>query len=514
MFGNSHGISLLAIAGKVLAKVLLIRLNKYIVDVVCPETQCGFRRKRGTTDMIFTARQLQEKCSEQHQNLCLAFIDITKAFDTVNREILWQIMQKFGCPDKFIAVTRAFHDGMKASVVIGSEETATFSVERGVKQGCVIAPIMFNIYLAAATALFRERLSPGHGIGLIYRLNGSLFNLRRLQAQPRISHDKVTDLQYADDCVLVSHSPEGLQKALNVIYDIYNTLGLVINANKTEVMYQWSGVAPQVEPIMSIGGAELKISHQFNYLGSILSANCSIDEEVNRRINKASASFGRICKQVVQNHNLRLATKVAVYRAVCLSTLLYGSETFTLYRKHIKILEAFHMQCIKKILGLTWQDRVPHTDMLKHAGLPSIESLLLGRQLKWLGHVFRMPTTRLPKKVLYGQLSEGRRTCGGQKKRFKDQAMTTLRNFKIDPDSFENAAADRVGWRSACHQGAAHFEAERTQQRNERRQRRHGRGLQPHPPLAPHIQCPECGRHCGSRIGLYSHRRTHSPGLT
>lgn len=507
--GNSRGISLLSIAGKILAKVLLFRLNKYIVDDVCPETQCGFRKERGTIDMIFTARQLQEKCREQHRNLCLAFIDLTKAFDTVNREMLWRVMEKFGCPNSFIAITRAFHDGMKASVVIGGEETPTFDVELGVKQGCVIAPVLFNIYLAAATILFRERHRDGLGVSLTYRLDGSLFNLRRLQAPTKTSQDQMLELQYADDCVIVSQSPEDLQEALNVLFEIYNALGLVINTNKTEVMYQWSGAAPQAMPSVNVAGAELKVSPQFNYLGSILAADCSVDEEVNRRINKASSSFGRIRKQVIQNHNLRLRTKIAVYQAICLSVLLYGSETFTIYKKHIKLMESFHMRCIKSILGLTWQDRVPHTEMLERAGIPSVECLLLNRQLRWLGHVTRMPATRLPRRILYGQLSEGRRNPGGQKKRFKDQLKNTLKKFNINPCRFETIAADRDEWRSTCHQGASHFEIKRAQQRNDRRQRRHEKELQPPPPPNPHLQCPECGRQCGSRIGLHSHRRTH-----
>ena len=376
--GNSRGISLLSIVGKVFTKVLLTRLNKYIVDSVCPETQCGFRKERSTIDMIFTARQLQEMSREQHQNLYMVFIDIKKAYDTVNREMLWNIMHKFGCPDKFISIVRAFHDGMKASVSVGGNETAPFNVELGVKQGCVIAPILFNIYLATATILFHGRLPPG-SIDITYRLDRNLFDLRSLQAQTKVSHGKVSELQYADDCVLVSHSPEDLQKALNIIHDVYSALGLVINTDKTEVMCQCTGEVPQVKPVFTIAGTELKTCTQFNYLGSILSDDCSIDEEVNKRINKASAAFGGLYKRVFKNHNLRLATKIAVYRTVCLNVLLYGCETLTLYRRHIRLLETFHMQCIKMILGITWQDHIPYTDMLERAKISSIECLLFGR---------------------------------------------------------------------------------------------------------------------------------------
>ena len=92
---NHRGISLLSIAGKILAKILLNRLNEHLDQAgLIPESQCGFRTYRGTIDMIFTARQLQEKCQEQNVDLYMTFIDITKTFDTVSRDGLWKIMAK------------------------------------------------------------------------------------------------------------------------------------------------------------------------------------------------------------------------------------------------------------------------------------------------------------------------------------------------------------------------------------------------------------------------------------
>ena len=91
--GNSHGISLLSVAGKVQAKIVLTRLLEHVVDLVLSESQCGFRCGRSTIYMIFVARQLQEKCREQHQDLYLAFVDLPKAFNTVNRDLLWNILR-------------------------------------------------------------------------------------------------------------------------------------------------------------------------------------------------------------------------------------------------------------------------------------------------------------------------------------------------------------------------------------------------------------------------------------
>ena len=96
MCDNYRGISLLSIAGKVLAKVLLNRLTMHLIDDVVPESQCGFRKNRGCADMIFTIRQLQEKCIEQQKDLYVLFLDLTKAFDTVSREGVWQILAKLG----------------------------------------------------------------------------------------------------------------------------------------------------------------------------------------------------------------------------------------------------------------------------------------------------------------------------------------------------------------------------------------------------------------------------------
>ena len=87
--------------GKILAKILLNRLNAHLDQAgLIPESQCGFRNDRGTIDMIFTARQLQEKCQEQNVDLYMTFVDLTKAFDTVSRDGLWKIMAKFGCPPR------------------------------------------------------------------------------------------------------------------------------------------------------------------------------------------------------------------------------------------------------------------------------------------------------------------------------------------------------------------------------------------------------------------------------
>ena len=101
---NYRGITLLSIAGKVLARLMLNRLIPTIAEENAPESQCGFRANKGTTDMVFVLRQIQEKCREQNMGLFVAFIDLTKDFDTVSREGLWKILARLGCPPKFLTI--------------------------------------------------------------------------------------------------------------------------------------------------------------------------------------------------------------------------------------------------------------------------------------------------------------------------------------------------------------------------------------------------------------------------
>ena len=95
--GNYRGIAFLSIAGKILARVLFNRLWLPLSERTLPERQCGFRTSRGTTDMIFVARQIQETHREQNKDLYIAFIDLTKAFDSINYEALWKVLPRFGC---------------------------------------------------------------------------------------------------------------------------------------------------------------------------------------------------------------------------------------------------------------------------------------------------------------------------------------------------------------------------------------------------------------------------------
>ena len=444
--GNSRRISLLSVAGKVLVNIMLTRPLEHVVDLVLPEPQCGFRRGRSTIDLIFVARQPQEKCREQHQDLYMAFVDLTKAFDTVNRDLLWNIQRKFGSPPNFIAILQQFHTGMCAQVVMAGSQSFSFPVEVGVKQGCVLAQITFNLFLVAMTLVSHRDLQSSDCVGIDHYLD-DLFYLRRLQAKAKTSSAVISTLQYADDAAFPSPTADGFKRSRDVMSEAYLHAGLMIDTTKTEIL---SASSPDA-PTLSIRGKQLKNSEKLFYLGSSHSFSDDLTNEIQRSIHLASSALVSLSKLVFGNQNLTICTKMAVYDAVVISTILYGCETWVPYRHHISLLEFFHIRRLQLILGLRWWHNVTHSEIRSRAGIPSIEYMLFHRQLRWMGHVNRMPDGRLPHRVHHGQLRLGHSSVGGQNKRFKDHIPSILKKCNIPSNRLEALASNRTTCAFECH---------------------------------------------------------------
>ena len=216
--------------------------------------------------------------------------------------------------------------------------------------------------------------------------------------------------------------------------------------------------------------------------------------------------MSKLTKRVWQNRLLTENTKISVYQACVLSTLLYGSEAWTTYMRQERRLNTFHMRCLKRILGIKWQDRIPHSNILARAGISSVFSLLSQRRLRWLGHVRRMEDYRIPKAILYGQLATGTRRVGRPMLRYKDACMRDMKACNISNDKWEELALDRDSWRQTVKDGIREADVKRVQQAAEKRQRRKCRSASSAPHPSSFI-CTGCSTDCHSRIGLFSHSR-------
>ncbi|KAL8612753.1 hypothetical protein ACOMHN_033752 [Nucella lapillus] len=458
--------------------------------------------KRGTADMIFAARQIQEKCKEQNMDLYILFIDLTKAFDTVSRPGLWNIIPRIGIPPKMVKIIRCFHDGMNTRLVNGSENDE-FPVTNGVKQGCVLASTLFSFLFSMMLLSAFKDSDPG--IQITYRTDGGILNIQRLKAKTKVTKSLVRDLLYADGCAIVAHSEDDLQRLTDSLSAATKHFGLTISIKKTKVIFQPSKGSKANMPEIKIDGKVLNNVDSFTYLGSSHSSSNSLDKEISNCIAKASASYRRLHKRVCNERGLKLETKCAVYRAVVLTALLYGCESLTVYRRHVKLLDQFHQRCLRRILNIKWYHRVSNVKVLLQAQMPSIDALLTQSQLRWSGHLVRMQDSRLPKQLFYGELTGGHRPRGRPKLRYKDTLKKSLQKCDIDEKRWEFLATNRSEWRQAIRKGTEAYENKGQVSQVEKRAATKVRLNC----AERSIKCPLCSRLCASDFGLRSHMRVH-----
>ena len=170
-------------------------------------------------------------------------------------------------------------------------------------------------------------------------------------------------------------------------------------------------------------------------------------------------------------------TKLKVHKAVVLPALLYACETCTVYQRHAKRRNHFDLFCLRKLLRSGGKTRSRTQRSWKGWGC-NAHTLLKLAQLRWTGHVTRMPDKRLPKKVFYGELQVGKRSQGGQTKRYKDTHKASLNDFNIPPESWEQIELDRAKWRCLISNGTDEYEAKRISEseRNHKKRKARAKG--------------------------------------
>ena len=422
---------------------------------------------------------------------------------------LWLILERLGCPPKFLQMVIQLHENQRGQVRLNSDLSEPLPISNGVKQGCVLAPTLFSIFVSMMLKQATEDLDDDEGVYVRYRLDGSLFNLRRLQAHTKTQERLIQDLLFADDAALLAHTERALQRVTSCFTDSSRLFGLGFSLKKTEVLYQSAPHEEYRSPHISIGDTELISTQQFTYLGCTISSDAKIDKEIDNRLAKANCSFGRLYKRVWNNKSLKYKTKIRAYRAVVLTTLLYSSETWVTYRSHFRLLERFHQRCLRTILNIHWSDFITNVEVLEQAEVSRIEAMFLKYQPRWAGHVSRMEDHRLPKIVMFGELSTGYRKRGAPRKRFKDSLKKSLTTYNIDHRQWSVLAADRVAWRHIIHQATAQFEVDRKNSLKDKGQRWKARAASTTTPDIS-FPCSHCSRPRLPCIGLVSHERAYS----
>lgn len=420
---NWRGITLLDVASKIFTHILLGRLTK-VAEEVLPDTQCGFRRGRSVTDMTFALRQLQDRAREHRRPFFTVFVDLRKAYDSVPREAMWAVLRQLGIPEKMVGLIQSFHDGMEVQVRVGAHHTEAVKVENGLRQGCVLSPLLFLLYSFAVVEDWRKRCqqhgtaaddtteeSQRGGVGGIafHHKNGGGFPHSRMSraAFKDAVEALIRELQYADDIALLARTQREAEIITKLYIETARDWGLTVSIKKTKIM----GNLCQAKSF-DVDGGTVEAVCSFVYLGSLMHEDCTSTHAIAARIKKASNSFGALQKPVFRNKSLSLPTKRKVFDAAVMASLLFGAESWCPSKTDVDALDVFHMRCIRNILRVSrfrqWQDRIRNDTLRDQVGSHPPSTRLPTLRLRWLGHVARMPPWRCPSQLLFSWHNEPR----------------------------------------------------------------------------------------------------------
>ena len=356
--------------------------------------------------------------SLSNRDLVLVFIDFSKAFDSVDRSMMFKILKLYGIPDEIIDAIKVLYTNTSATVLSPDGETEPFNILAGILQGDTLAPFLFVII-----------------VDYVLRVSVDKSNDKGIEIQPRRSSrypaHHLTDTDFADDIALISSALKNAQSLLISLEQAANSVGLHLNEKKTEYM---NLSADKTSEIKTLSGALLNCKEDYKYLGSFISSS---EKDFLTRKALAWVACNKLHK--IWTSNLEVSIKTKIFLTTIQPILLYGSETWTLSRKIEKRLDGTYTRLLMRAKNLPWQSHPTRQQI--YGNLPSVSSLVRSRRVQFAGHCHRASSEVVSSLVLWKTESIGRRS---RKLTFVD---TISRDTGLKVQDLRAAMEDRDTWR-------------------------------------------------------------------
>ena len=452
---NYRGLSLINHEGKLLERLIQNRLLKYVSSPagagIIPTNQFGFQPGKATTDAMWMSRLMGYLAVNKNERLLKCYIDLTKAYDRVDRDILWCILGRYGVPDKMVELIKQLHVGSVARIKLnGTVSTECFGLNNGLKQGSVFAPLLFNIFFGSIMNNCREQFQArGLGATLQFRPDGVILRqeFRNAKTMKRdIIH--MSDIAFADDVELFARSVEELQAMLDIIEEVTSCFGQEVSISKSKVLcidvrqeapHASSSSTPSASPHtpfssssscaasspsvrvegdaggggscvestqrevhVSIRGKELEVVSEFKYLGCWENNASDMTSELKFRLQRMQGAFHQWSSRVLLHKGVSLKSRLQVFNAVIVANAVYGCPAWTMLSSEIESLESTYFSMLRRVVGCSaTTSRVAVMDSARAAGCEvfPLEASIIKRTLRYWGHVARLPANQLHRMV-------------------------------------------------------------------------------------------------------------------
>jgi hypothetical protein len=409
---NYRGIKLMSHTMKLWERVIEHRLR--MVTTVS-EKQFGFMPGRSTMEAIYLLRRMVEKYRAKKNDLHMVFIDLEKAYDRVPRDIIWWVLERKGVTKGYIDVIRDMYDGAVTTIRSPVGETSEFPITVGLHQGSALSPYLFALVMDELTRQFQE--------------------------------DIPWCMMFADDIVLVDETARGVNTKLEIWREALESKGFRISRSKTEYMVcKFSGTSSALEERVMIQDQEIPKSDHFRYLGSIISSDGEIADDVTHRIQvgwlKWRSATGVLCDK-------RVPTKLKgkFYGTAIRPAILYGTECWPIKRQQVNKMSVAEMRMLRWMCGKTRRDRVRNETVREIVGVAPIEEKLRENRLRWFGHVYRRPGDAIVKRA--DRIALGSNATGRGRPKLTLDAV--VRKDLSIIGLCEQGALDRAQWRKRIH---------------------------------------------------------------
>nr|XP_021199035.2 LINE-1 retrotransposable element ORF2 protein [Helicoverpa armigera] len=418
--GNWRGITLLSTPSKVLCQIILDRLSGAVEPLLRKE-QAGFRPNRSCTDQINTLRIILEQASEWQRDMYLTFVDFEKAFDTLRWNCIWDRLREIGVPEKITTIIKAIYGKYSCRVTHDGLVSEDIPVHAGVRQGCLLSPLLFLVVLDG----IMHHTTKNKRRGIEWGLSNVL-----------------EDLDYADDLCLLSHTRTDMQAKLDDLQREAMETGLKINTRKTQEMR--CGVTCSLPLLIGTEGVERV--HKFTYLGSVVSETGGTEEDITSRIAKGRATFAQL-RPVWQSRKLTRRVKLKIFRSNVKTVLLYGCETWKATKDISRKLQVFVNRCLRRILGIYWPEKISNIELWERCGETPIDQQIKRRKWNWIGHTLRRDPDHIPRQALDWN-PQGKRKRGRPKQSWRRTIIAEAAAIGRTWSEIKREAQDRTRWRS------------------------------------------------------------------